>query len=227
MPDPVAKHMSSESDGLRERKKRKLRQKLADVSLELFAEKGYDNTTIADIVECADVSPRTFFRFFSSKEDLLFNIPDRDRPAITLSASEFRIALENALRNDVEAGDLALVHAAFQSLVPMIQAGRERMALVFRAAANSSVVRGRIAAAGDELGRRIAAFLAKRRGAAHPNDVDFLTGAISMTIYAQAAQRWSNGTSDVNFSDILRDEFENLDALVNSGSHRSHPYQWR
>ena len=58
--------------GLRERKKQKTRDTIIDVALELFAKQGYEHTTIAEIADAAEVSRRTIFTYFPSKEDTLF-----------------------------------------------------------------------------------------------------------------------------------------------------------
>src|SRR3954447_6883863 len=58
--------------GLRERKKQQTRQAIHEAAMKLFAERGYDATTIADIADAAGISPRTFFSYFSAKEEAVF-----------------------------------------------------------------------------------------------------------------------------------------------------------
>ncbi len=103
---------SSEKLGLRERKKQQTREKIAQVALRLFAERGYDHTTLAEIAEAADVAPRTIFAYFESKEDILLcgersfldDLKRRldERPAGTTTVDALREFLSQIPRQDEE-----------------------------------------------------------------------------------------------------------------------------
>ena len=68
--------------GRRERKKLATRQALQDAALRLVAERGLDQVTVEDISEAADVATRTFFNYFSSKEEALLGKAPRNAAAV-------------------------------------------------------------------------------------------------------------------------------------------------
>src|SRR5918994_1580425 len=68
--------------GVRERKKLAARTALTEAALKLFQENGFDATTVNDIAHLADMSPRTFFRYFDTKEDVVFQDAPRQLDAL-------------------------------------------------------------------------------------------------------------------------------------------------
>jgi TetR/AcrR family transcriptional regulator, regulator of mycofactocin system len=83
----------------RERKKLETRQALEEAALRLFGERGYEQTTVEDIAEAADVAVRTFFRYFSSKQAVLFGDFVSDRVARVRSELSARPAGEDPLES--------------------------------------------------------------------------------------------------------------------------------
>ncbi|MFI2413064.1 TetR/AcrR family transcriptional regulator [Streptomyces sp. NPDC018947] len=68
--------------GLRERKRRQMVQRLSDVAVGLFLEKGFDAVSVAEVAAAAEVSKPTLFRYFPAKEDLvLHRIADHEGEA--------------------------------------------------------------------------------------------------------------------------------------------------
>lgn len=85
----------------RERKKRQTRDALIYAALELFDAKGYEHTAVREITDAVDVSERTFFRYFASKEDLALSFAKDGTDALLAELSARPPAEEplTALRN--------------------------------------------------------------------------------------------------------------------------------
>ncbi|RSN54202.1 TetR family transcriptional regulator [Amycolatopsis sp. WAC 04182] len=125
-----------ETPGRRERKKAATRRALADAALKLFLERGYDQVSIRDIAEAADVSTTTLFKHFPSKEALVFD-ESQDREERLVAAVRDREkgqSIVEALRAYVLATWLPLTthpqYAEFTALVsgtPALQEYGERM----------------------------------------------------------------------------------------------------
>jgi AcrR family transcriptional regulator len=61
-----------ETPGLRERKKQRTRELIAETARSLFAERGFERVTVAEVARAAEVSQQTVFNYFPSKEDLVY-----------------------------------------------------------------------------------------------------------------------------------------------------------
>jgi len=121
--------------GLRERKRRQTRQELISAAMRLFEQKGYEQTSVAEIASAAGVSTKTFFNYFASKDEVLFphlsrridaavalieqREPD-DQMADVLVAA-MRHMLADALTEEVDGG-LAAVRLPMIMTVPAVQA---------------------------------------------------------------------------------------------------------
>src|ERR1700690_2923456 len=61
------------AEGLRERKKRLLRQQLSDTATEMFMERGFDHVRVTQIAEACGVSEKTVYNYFPTKESLILD----------------------------------------------------------------------------------------------------------------------------------------------------------
>lgn len=119
--------------GRRERKKAATRQAIADAALRLFLDRGYDQVSIRDIADAADVSTTTLFKHFTGKEALVFDREDAQEASL-VAAVRGRADVVAALREHVLQTWLPLADdprlASFAALVdgtPALRAYSERM----------------------------------------------------------------------------------------------------
>jgi AcrR family transcriptional regulator len=98
---PTGNAPAGQSEGLRERKKRLMRQQLSDTATRMFLERGFDHVRVAEVAEACGVSEKTVFNYFPTKESLLL-----DRLEATVSS----------LRTGLADPDKPPVQAALQIL---------------------------------------------------------------------------------------------------------------
>ena len=187
--------------GLRERKKEKTRAALEHAALTLFAEKGFDGTTVDEIVEACDVSQRTFFRYYGAKEDVLFADGD-ERLAALLAELAARPPDELPLRS---------VQAAFQSTTEDYAQDRERLLLRSRIFDGSSTLRSHKFERQQSWEEAVTAALlerdAQRGGRASPLHLRLVAGA-SMACLRAALHEWLDVGGDL--AELVNDGFDYL-----------------
>ena len=185
--------------GLRERKKLKTRKAIQENAFRLFAEQGYEATTVEQIAEAAEVSPSTFFRYFPSKEEVV--LQDDFDPLIyeVLLAQPADLSPLEAVRRTIVSliGELPAEdkHAVFQR----VQLSMNVPAL--RASQWENI---------EEGGQVIANALAVRTG--RPAD-DYAIQVFTMSLMGAqvtALYHWvrTGGTGD--FAELLNEAFEVL-----------------
>jgi AcrR family transcriptional regulator len=138
------------SEGLRERKKRERRKAISDIAMGLFAERGYDAVTVAEIARAADVSEQTVFNYFPAKEDLVFDEDEamrdrlveaiRDRPPGSSLVEGFRRIPEAVLDRLAGYDGVPLVGMATMITASPALQRRAREMMVANAQALSEVI---------------------------------------------------------------------------------------
>lgn len=112
-------------ESLRDRTRRAVRDEITRAALELFLEVGYDQTTTADIARAAGLSPRSFFRYFATKEDVVISKLElgvgpllaalRARPAEEGPWTAMREVVSSVHADPVEPRDMALLRLVFDT----------------------------------------------------------------------------------------------------------------
>lgn len=178
--------------GLRERKKRRTRRAIQHHALRLFAEQGYERTTVEQIAAAAEVSPSTFFRYYPTKED------------VVLTDDYDPLFYQAVLDRPADEKPLEAVHNAMLALMPQMVAEaaedtRERLRLVLSVPA----VRGRVIQGTAETVDLIATALAKRAGRTDRSYTDEAVAAAYIGIAAVVVLRWAESDGAVDPAELL------------------------
>jgi AcrR family transcriptional regulator len=163
--------------GLRERKKARTRALIQEHALRLFAAQGYDETSVEQIADAAEVSPSTVFRYFPTKPDLVIYDDMDERLVQAVRAQPPELAAVRALRASIRVGfgavageelELQRIRERLMRTVPDLQAAmlrefarsvREVATLVAERSGRSADDDEVLALAGAVIGLAIAAWL--------------------------------------------------------------------
>jgi AcrR family transcriptional regulator len=174
---------------LRERKRTRTRFMIQTEALRLFADKGYAQTTVEEIADAAAISPRTFFRYFPSKEDVV--MWDEYDP--------LALELLDARPDDEPLAESFRANTR-ESLGGLLRKDPERLLSRIRLALTVPVLRARFLDEQTQGIEQIARFLTSKRG----NPVDELSlqvvGSALLAAVAVALDRWQK---DEGKSDLL------------------------
>lgn len=174
---------------------------MQEAALALFGERGYAQTTAAEVAERAGLTERTFFRHFADKREVLFDGGDDlgDRLAETVS----------------EAPDSATPLEA-------ITAGLEALAAEFRPRREVLRKRARVVAAYPELRERelikLASWSAALEGALRGRGLSGpaakVAGEVAVAVFHVAYERWTNGGEEKDLAELVGEALADLGELV-------------
>ncbi|GAA4847123.1 TetR/AcrR family transcriptional regulator [Saccharopolyspora rosea] len=190
---------TTDAGGLRQRKKRQTRQALQQAAVQLFGERGPEAVTVDDICTRAQVSPRTFFNYFTSKEEVL--VPWDPE---TVDTTPERIAAQPG-------PDLPLraVHTVLGELIDTAMVGptwRDQARLL---RTHPELLR-RVVAASRALEAALAEGLARRLGTGVDEPYVRLLSATAITAMRIAIQTWQESDSGTDLHDYLDSAFARL-----------------
>jgi AcrR family transcriptional regulator len=186
----------------RAQKKRATKQAIQEHALRLFAEKGYEATTVDEIAAAAGVSHMTFFRYFPRKEEVV-------------EYDEYDPLLEELVvaRPPDEPPLIALHNAIRAGLEMILAADGEALLIRMRLVLRNPVLRSRNLLAQDTSRDLLARALARRAGLREPDLAATVQASAALGAIAPAAMAWVEG-DDADFIALIDTAFAALEAGV-------------
>lgn len=191
---------AQQEPGLRERKKRATHRSLRRAALALVAERGLDEVTVDQIAAAADVSPRTFFNYFATKEDALSGI-DPDAIEDTCRAIVARPRAESPT---------TAVRTVFVERAAVAAQDTEFWRLRSQVARDYPELLARIMGASAAADRLIGLAVAERMGVAVDDPRPHLIAGVCTTTRRVAMQTWLAGGQRRELTEVLTECFEQV-----------------
>lgn len=177
------------------------RGRLEQAALDLFGERGYDNTTVAEIAERAGLTERTFFRHFSDKREVLFG-----------GSNIFEEALVGTVRTAPEsAAPIDAISAGLVSAAELLQTRREFAGRRNAIIVGSAELRERELIKLASLSAALAETL-EVRGV--PQPAAGLMGEVAIAVFRSAFARWIGDPLANDFPALMRESLGQLRALA-------------
>ncbi|TDB86859.1 TetR family transcriptional regulator, partial [Micromonospora fluostatini] len=183
--------------GRRDRKKRQTRAALAAAALRLVAERGLDQVTVEEISDAADVSARTFFNYFSTKDEALVGDSESDRERVlrALATVPPQVPALQALR------------LALAEVVDEVQGEAELWLLRMRVVMQHPVLLARLLSGNAATEQALVAALAARTGLP-PDDVyPVLVVAVTGAALRTAMVRWAASGGERSLAELVNEAF--------------------
>jgi AcrR family transcriptional regulator len=190
------------AEGLRERHRKRTAADLEEAALALFCERGFDAVTVDDIAAAADVSRRTFFRYFASKEDVILS----DHPK---RLDELQAALD---RRPADEPALTALRHAILSLAGSLQEDREHMLRRFRVVTTTPALEARSLCLQRNWEAAVTEMLAARMAVNPAKDLrPGVVAATAMAAMRVATASWLAGGGHGDVMDIVAAALDLLD----------------
>ena len=177
---------------------------LQQAALDLFAKQGYDETTTEEIAERAGVSPRTFFRYFATKESVLF----------VGQYGWFQSFTSAFLNHPRTVSEYEAISQTLVGLAGSLAPRRKALLLYERAVASSPALRGRVHDNLQEEISVVADAIATRRELKQPDESCLLLAHISLVTNRRALTQWLEGPANVDPGEVIAAEFELLSGML-------------
>ena len=192
-------------DRITERKREAVRAHLTEVALELVGERDFDSVSVDEIAVAAGISRRTFFRYFSSKEEVILGFLERmgDRLRETVMAAP------------PEQRPLTAVHSALRPQLAEYSANADRTLALVRLLQLSPTLRSHELESRQRLREKVAEAIAWRLGIDHRVDArPRLLAGIALVPFDVAITLWLDGRSTADVHGILDETIAGMTSLL-------------